>query len=448
MNKGISMKFKNHNTEIDETNPFKNDWLKRQEFSNQLTNIIKNNSEESFVIGLSAQWGEGKTTFVKMWQKQMENAGINCIYFDAFEYDYMENVFLSIAIEIYNFAKNKDLALSTNYLEESKSVFSHLQSIKMNTSPIILESQLFDKPDEVNKNTVADDIEDNLNYLLNNAFNQAINHKEVFTSFKKSLSILASSTSSKNLPLIIIIDELDRCKPNYAVEVLEKIKHLFLVDNVVFVLSMHHEQLEESIKKVYGSNLDAHTYLQKFIDYPTRLPKANFSLDRSTGDYLRNQINFLKFREFDSSPYVFRLFAILSNYYDLSHRQINKALYTFKMFIDSQDINFGIEFQKACLYIFVSILKVANNELIQKIRTNSVSMKDMNNELGSLYSKDHSDVVTSLKLYIELCFQNFEYFQNTHEQREIDFFRVFKLSREENLVLKNTLASLESFESY
>lgn len=442
------MRLKKHGTEIDGTNPFKNDWLKRKGFADQLTNIIKNNSDQSFVIGLSAQWGEGKTTFVKMWQKQMENAGINCIYFDAFEYDYMENVFLSIAIEIYNFAKKENCTLSSEYLEESKNVFSHLQSIKMNTSPIVFDSKPLGKLDENTSTKVADDIEDNLNYLLNNAFEQAINHKEVFIRFKESLSTLASSTSSEGLPLVIIIDELDRCKPNYAVEVLEKIKHLFLVDNVVFVLSMHHEQLEESIKKVYGSNLDAHTYLQKFIDYPTRLPKANFSLDRNISDYLRNQIKFLNIREFDNSSYVFSLFAILSNYYDLSHRQINKALYSFEVFIDSQDVNFGIEYQKSCLYVFMSILKVANNDLIQKIRAGSASIKDTNNELEDLYSKNQGDLVTSLKIYISLCFQNFDYFKDSQDQREIDFFSVFSISREDNTVLKNILASLESFESY
>ena len=442
------MKLVKHVTEIDESNPFKNDWLKRQDFANQLTNIIKNNSDRSFVIGLSAQWGEGKTTFVKMWQKEMENEGINCIYFDAFEYDYMENVFLSIAIEIYNFAKNKDITLSSEYLKESKNVFSHLQSIKMNTSPIVLEPSLLDESDKNTSSKVADDIEDNLNYLLNNAFNQAINHKEVFTRFKNSLSTLASSASSKGLPLVIIIDELDRCKPNYAVEVLEKIKHLFLVDNVVFVLSMHHEQLEESIKKVYGANLDAHTYLQKFIDYPTRLPKSDFSLDRSTSEYLRNEINFLSIRKFDNSSHVFGLFAILSNYYNLSYRQINKALYTFKVFIDSHDINFDIEYQKSCLYIFVSILKVGNDKLIQKIRKNSISIIDVDNELEDLYSKNQANMIADLRTYLGLCFQNLDYFKDTEDQREIDFFEVFRISRNKNPILQSILANLESFESY
>lgn len=48
------MRLKKHGTEIDGTNPFKNDWLKRKGFADQLTNIIKNNSDQSFVIGLSA----------------------------------------------------------------------------------------------------------------------------------------------------------------------------------------------------------------------------------------------------------------------------------------------------------------------------------------------------------------------------------------------------------
>lgn len=447
------MEIKKHSVEIDSTAPFKNDWLNRESFAEKLTNIVKNNNNDSFVIGLSAQWGEGKTTFVKMWQKQMENEKIPCIYFDAFEYDYMENVFLSIAIEIYNFAKKINCTLLSEYLEESKNVYSHLQIIKMNTPPINLESTLSNNKIQ-NKDVksqgakLAVTIEDNLNSLLDNTFDQAINQKDVFNGFKKSLSDLASSSSPENLPLVIIVDELDRCKPSYAVEVLEKIKHLFLVKNVVFVLSMHHEQLEESIKKVYGANLDAHTYLQKFIDYPIRLPKYDFSLDRSRSNYFRNQIGFLEFSEFNNSPQVFDLFVILSNHYGLSHRQINKALYSFKIFIDSQDRNFDCEYQKVCLFVFISIIKVANNELVQKIRTNKVSLEDINTDLSKLFLDNKGDLVESLQFYVGLCFQNLDYFKDTQDQREINFFNTFRISREENRVLQNTLASLESFESY
>ena len=90
------MEIKRHIVEIDNDNPFSNDWLERKEFAKQLTNIIENNYKGEVVVGLSGQWGEGKTTFVKMWQKHMEQKNIACIYFDAFEYDYLEDAFLVV----------------------------------------------------------------------------------------------------------------------------------------------------------------------------------------------------------------------------------------------------------------------------------------------------------------------------------------------------------------
>jgi predicted KAP-like P-loop ATPase len=97
---------------------------------------------------------------------------------------------------------------------------------------------------------------------------------ETLNSFKNLLSEIPSTLSPDgDKPLVIIIDELDRCKPTYAVELIEKVKHLFSVKNVVFVLVMHRKQLEEAVKCVYGGNIDAHTYLQKFINIETTLPK-------------------------------------------------------------------------------------------------------------------------------------------------------------------------------
>ena len=53
---------------------------------------------------------------------------------------------------------------------------------------------------------------------------------------------------------MIVIDELDRCRPSYAVEILEMAKHLFSVDRVVFVLSINRDQLAHSVKVLYGSD--------------------------------------------------------------------------------------------------------------------------------------------------------------------------------------------------
>ena len=70
-----------------------------------------------------------------------------------------------------------------------------------------------------------------------------------------------------------MIDELDRCRPSYAVELLEIAKHLFSVDRIVFVLAVNRSELVHSIKALYGSEFDAQGYLGRFFDVDIRLPE-------------------------------------------------------------------------------------------------------------------------------------------------------------------------------
>jgi hypothetical protein len=70
------------------------------------------------------------------------------------------------------------------------------------------------------------------------------------------------------------VDELDRCRPDYALSVLEIIKHLFAVDRVHFVLGVNSKALENSVKARYGAEIDAKNYLKKFINLKFSLPKA------------------------------------------------------------------------------------------------------------------------------------------------------------------------------
>ena len=76
-------------------------------------------------------------------------------------------------------------------------------------------------------------------------------------------------------PLVIMIDELDRCRPSYAIELLEVAKHLFAVDNVVFVLAVNRAELVHSVKALYGSGFDAEGYLRRFFDLDFQLPEPD-----------------------------------------------------------------------------------------------------------------------------------------------------------------------------
>src|SRR5262249_37550885 len=103
--------------------------------------------------------------------------------------------------------------------------------------------------------------------------------KKTITHFRKELADLVSTLRQKSRnqttkPIIFITDELDRCRPPYALELLEKIKHLFSVEGLVFVLAIDRHQLGESVKCLYGQGMDTDNYLRRFIDLEYRLPAA------------------------------------------------------------------------------------------------------------------------------------------------------------------------------
>ena len=92
--------------------------------------------------------------------------------------------------------------------------------------------------------------------------------------FRATLQDTAKTLAQDNngLPLVIIIDELDRCRPSYAVELLEVAKHLFSVNHIVFVLAVNRSELAHSVRALYGNSFDGPDYLKRFFDLDFRLP--------------------------------------------------------------------------------------------------------------------------------------------------------------------------------
>lgn len=94
--------------------------------------------------------------------------------------------------------------------------------------------------------------------------------------FKKALEALTLPKADGDglRKIVFIVDELDRCRPDYALSLLEIIKHFFAVSNVHFVLGVNLKALENSVKARYGSEIDAGKYLQKFVMLTMSIPKG------------------------------------------------------------------------------------------------------------------------------------------------------------------------------
>ena len=77
--------------------------------------------------------------------------------------------------------------------------------------------------------------------------------------------------------LVIFVDELDRCRPDFAVKLLERIKHYFTDEQITFVFSVNIEELVKTIQCFYGEKFDANRYLGRFFDMVIKLHPINLS---------------------------------------------------------------------------------------------------------------------------------------------------------------------------
>ena len=255
--------------EVPEDDPFKNDLLGRKEPVEVLTHLV-GSLEGPCVLSVDAAWGNGKTTFLKIWFQYLRNQGFPIIKFNAWETDFSGDPFVALSTELteglQEYADKPMAKMVDDTKERAKEVLRRAAPgvIRLATVGILDISPLLEK--EVGQ-ALASYAEKRLS-----AYQQA---QESVKQFRDTLQDMASavSTSKDGRSLIVMIDELDRCRPSYAVELLEVAKHLFAVDHIIFVLAVNRGELAHSIKALYGDGFDAQGYLGRFFDVDFRLPE-------------------------------------------------------------------------------------------------------------------------------------------------------------------------------
>ncbi len=272
------------------------DIFKRKGFGERLANLVEN-SGGSPVIALDSGWGEGKSTFIKMWRGYLENhrePEIKSIYFDAFENDYQKDPFLTLASEIYQLITVEDEETKTKFKDKAAKAAKSLVrgalkvSVKVGTAGIV-DGSAVDVAEKELSNLVADQVDD----LIKERFEHAEKDKLALKEFRSYLSNFANEVNGGK-PIVFIIDELDRCKPDFALELLEQVKHLFSVKGITFLLVTNREQLEESIKSKYGQGINPTNYLHKFINFWLTMPRASDEYNDNGYQFLQNALSGMK----------------------------------------------------------------------------------------------------------------------------------------------------------
>lgn len=238
-------------------------------------------------VALNAAWGSGKTFFVKQAKMLIDihnpnsDIDIEClnqeeiasikdvynkhnsgtekyempkmatVYYDAWKYDDTEDPLLSLLYCIMNrFGKSVPNDKADVIKKFAKQSISILSSAARYVTGINVQEIL-----ETIKN-YAEACEDTVKEQKSNESLE-----------KRINSFLNDVVLDDEEKLIIFIDELDRCNPQYAVKLLERVKHYFNHPKVIFVISYNKSELQHSIKTLYGFEFSADKYLERFFDY-------------------------------------------------------------------------------------------------------------------------------------------------------------------------------------
>ena len=253
--------------EMPEDDPFKNDLLNRKEPAQILTRLI-GGIEGPCVLAIDAAWGAGKTTFLKMWSQHLRNEQFPVVEFNAWETDHARDLFVAIVAELTDGLREFADESLTEKIRDTAEAAKQVALRAIPGAIRILTAGVLDVQPLIEKETgklLASYAEDRLK-----KYTEA---KDSIEGFRNKLQEMVKSLAvSKSHPLIVMVDELDRCRPSYAVELIEVAKHLFAVDHTVFVLAVNRDQLAHSIKALYGNEFDANGYLRRFFDVDFHLP--------------------------------------------------------------------------------------------------------------------------------------------------------------------------------
>ena len=228
-------------------------------------NDYKENSENGLVILLNGSWGSGKTTFLAELEEYINNNDNYELFveYNSFNYDFYENAYLPFFAIIENKVKLND-SFGKLIRCTSKNFINTTVSVSYSITKSLLQKKI---------GVDINDIKDNLIGMQNEEYFKNFND---FVDCKKKIKKKLEKYCEKKTQ-IFIIDELDRCKPNFAIETLEIVKHFFDINNCIFIIAVDKIQLQESAKTIFGQGLDIEKYFSKFFDYQYNLLPLSFN---------------------------------------------------------------------------------------------------------------------------------------------------------------------------
>lgn len=429
--------------------PWKTDKLDRKGIAQTLTTVLSG-IEQPFVVGIDAPFGCGKSHFIANWHEQLkqgytvnpdgeltpsDSEKYRTVLINAWETDFSGDPMIALLYEIgeklfdINFSDDADSDADSDSDPTSQSDAEQKKILRRKAILDVAKNVVYGSiarfalGGTVRNTTLADAEKEfkgkgtnSVNVFtgeVSQTFSEFKNAKERIITFKDALHDFFLDPDiehgKKRKPVIIFIDELDRCRPTYAVEFLECIKHLFGIEGFIFVFAVNKQALISSCKKMYGETLDGDGYLRRFFDWEYVLPEPDrekyikyleeyFKLEEIRNYQLTSQhkkISYFTKNQNLSLRDINKFFSELNIYVRAMHRlplisvheiTIISLLKKFKPCILNDLIHQKTDLNPTEL--FVNINDVNNNELFDNIIKSLFSISDDFNSNGKYTSND------------------------------------------------------------
>ena len=356
---------------MDQTKPWSDDKLGRGKFAAILTRVVQDEIEP-FVVAVNGKWGSGKTFFLERWRQELENTGLTALYFNAWRDDFVEDPLVALIGQLYIHLQNRPQCQKK--LDALVGVCQ--KSIELGAYSLM----------DVAQDLTGVDIKDKLkrtcyafNFTVEQYRDLQTNRKQLIDRLWELVNcVYDNNTDAIHRPIVFIIDELDRCRPDYAIKILERVKHLMCVSGIAFVFGIDRDELSKTIHAVYGE-INSDNYLRRFFDLEFQLPEA--SIDEFI-DFKREQYGLSNAfkghgNEQECIRYVAefnQIFKVLAKSHALTLREIEFAYKMFMVSIRGLFDNYYVLPSVLALMIF---LKIANKALYTQLKERIAKPKDI-----------------------------------------------------------------------
>ncbi|HFQ4945428.1 NTPase KAP [Vibrio vulnificus] len=357
------------------------DKLDRAKYAQFLTGFLagqgfdktkENNAQKkNYVLNLNSEWGSGKTYFLKRWYHDLK-PHYPVVYVDAWKQDYSDDPLMTvISSMIKQLREQAGKDADDPKFKVPRKAIGLLKAALPSAAGALAKRYLGIDPVAIMEAAAEGDVGEKITDAegkeidMGTAASKAVQYlldehdakSEAITSLKISVTqwIEAVNGDPKpkvSYPAFIFIDELDRCRPSYAVEMLETIKHIFDIPGVVFVVGTDTEQLQHTVRAIYGEGFDAMTYLGRFFNSRCTLKKPSFKdlqethcdMHKLTNDYFKKQgidvypttLNAIE--ELDSNTEIpFRNLTKVFDAFNLQARQVIQITNRLISIIDNLD---------------------------------------------------------------------------------------------------------------